>query len=100
MRFEHGDAVAPLIDRGPAPSGKKGTRVTFFASSDTFTNVIEVDFEKLEHRYRSEEHTSELQTLMRIAYAIFCLNNTTQTNPTSHKTNQVTILTSTTDNKT
>src|SRR3546814_2111617 len=26
---------------------------------------------------RSEEHTSELQSLMRISYAVFCLNNTT-----------------------
>src|SRR3546814_8562286 len=25
---------------------------------------------------RSEEHTSELQTLMRISYAVFCLKNT------------------------
>src|SRR3546814_3322869 len=31
---------------------------------------------------RSEEHTSELQSLMRISYAVFCLkkNNTNQTN--------------------
>src|SRR3546814_9585719 len=28
---------------------------------------------------RSEEHTSELQSLMRISYAVFCLQNTTQT---------------------
>src|SRR3546814_6987242 len=27
---------------------------------------------------RSEEHTSELQSLMRIPYAVFCLNNTTR----------------------
>src|SRR3546814_4413341 len=26
---------------------------------------------------RSEEHTSELQSLMRISYAVFCLNNNT-----------------------
>src|SRR3546814_10463055 len=26
-------------------------------------------------RIRSEEHTSELQSLMRISYAVFCLNN-------------------------
>src|SRR3546814_4976963 len=26
-----------------------------------------------EHVYRSEEHTSELQSLMRISYAVFCL---------------------------
>ena len=52
MRFEHGDAVAPLIVKGDAPAGKKGTRVTFKASHDTFKNVTEFDFEKLEHRYR------------------------------------------------
>src|SRR3546814_10585903 len=27
----------------------------------------------LAHTYRSEEHTSELQSLMRISYAVFCL---------------------------
>ena len=56
MRFEHGDSVAPLIERGDAPvtdgKVKKGTRVTFFASHDTFKNVTEYDFDKLEHRYR------------------------------------------------
>jgi DNA gyrase subunit B len=56
MRFEHGDAVAPLIVKGDAPvvngKPKKGTRVTFMASTNTFKNVLEFDFEKLEHRYR------------------------------------------------
>ena len=57
MRFEHGDPVEPLKITGDAPvleSGlpKKGTRVTFLASTDTFKNVTEFDFEKLEHRYR------------------------------------------------
>src|SRR3546814_5794703 len=28
---------------------------------------------------RSEEHTSELQSLMRISYAVFCLKKTTRT---------------------
>src|SRR3546814_4657560 len=28
-------------------------------------------------RYRSEEHTSALQSLMRISYAVFCLKKTT-----------------------
>src|SRR3546814_7537023 len=28
---------------------------------------------------RSEEHTSEIQSLMRISYAVFCLNNKTYT---------------------
>src|SRR3546814_1034166 len=38
-------------------------------------------------RNRSEEHTSELQSLMRISYAVFCLKknkkNTTRTNDTN-----------------
>src|SRR3546814_4672120 len=29
--------------------------------------------------HRSEEHTSELQSLMRISYAVFCLNKKTAT---------------------
>src|SRR3546814_9663210 len=34
----------------------------------------ETDFGAREHRpHRSEEHTSELQSLMRISYAVFCL---------------------------
>ncbi|WP_309612160.1 DNA topoisomerase (ATP-hydrolyzing) subunit B [Sphingomonas sp.] len=51
MRFAFGDAVAPLKLVGPAPEGKKGTRVTFFPSPATF-KITEFDFEKLEHRYR------------------------------------------------
>src|SRR3546814_1668848 len=31
-------------------------------------------------RQRSEEHTSELQSLMRISYAVFCLKKKTKTN--------------------
>src|SRR3546814_6096229 len=31
---------------------------------------------------RSEEHTSELQSLMRISYAVFCLKKNIQTNET------------------
>src|SRR4051812_5152190 len=51
MRFRHGDAEAPLKVVGPAPEGKKGTRVTFLPSPDTF-KIIEFDFEQLEHRFR------------------------------------------------
>src|SRR3546814_4100220 len=32
------------------------------------------------HRLRSEEHTSELQSLMRISYAVFCLKKKTSKN--------------------
>src|SRR3546814_6128666 len=33
------------------------------------------------NRNRSEEHTSELQSLMRISYAVFCLNKKKHPNP-------------------
>src|SRR3546814_4818945 len=41
-------------------------------------SILETDEERglahfLEHMQRSEEHTSELQSLMRISYAVFCL---------------------------
>src|SRR3546814_3295015 len=33
------------------------------------------------HKRRSEEHTSELQSLMRISYAVFCLKKKTKQKP-------------------
>src|SRR3546814_8531120 len=34
---------------------------------------------RAQDKMRSEEHTSELQSLMRISYAVFCLKKKTQT---------------------
>src|SRR3546814_6585197 len=34
--------------------------------------------DRLQHPHRSEEHTSELQSLMRISYAVFCLKKKTK----------------------
>ncbi len=51
MRFEHGNAVGPLVVKGEGRD-RNGTRVTFMHSNDTFKNVTEYDFDKLEHRYR------------------------------------------------
>ena len=60
MRFRFGDAEQPLEVLGDAPpvesngdeNGlKKGTKVTFLPSPDTF-KITEFDFERLEHRYR------------------------------------------------
>src|SRR3546814_3733536 len=39
------------------------------------------------HDPRSEEHTSELQSLMRISYAVFCLKKKTDTQRKDIKTN-------------
>jgi len=51
MRFRHGEVEAPLKIVGDAPAGKKGTKVTFLPSTDTF-KVTEFDFDTLEHRFR------------------------------------------------
>src|SRR3546814_3743229 len=37
---------------------------------------------------RSEEHTSELQSLMRISYAVFCLKKKKKTIKTKHNVNK------------
>jgi len=51
MRFRHGDAENPLKIVGPAPAGKKGTKVTFLPSPETF-KITEFNFDTLEHRFR------------------------------------------------
>jgi DNA gyrase subunit B len=50
IEFRDGEAVAPLADVGPA-SGRRGTEVTFLASTQTFT-MTEFDWATLEHRLR------------------------------------------------
>src|SRR3546814_2926393 len=44
-------------------------------------------------KMRSEEHTSELQSLMRISYAVFCLKKKTQKHTTIQTDNRGTELT-------
>src|SRR3546814_4759222 len=50
--------------------------------ADFFAHMEEIDLcwrlQRAGYRigYRSEEHTSELQSLMRISYAVFCLKKT------------------------
>src|SRR3546814_6189689 len=47
---------------------------------DEQTHTLPEDPDRLAHLARSEEHTSELQSLMRTSYAVFCLKkkNTNQ----------------------
>src|SRR3546814_9855918 len=41
---------------------------------------------------RSEEHTSELQSLMRTSYAVFCLKNKNQYSITSHLSHYLSLI--------
>src|SRR3546814_2036752 len=61
-------------------------RADFLIGACTFARgVIVLHLPLLERTYqtptiqRSEEHTSELQSLMRISYAVFCLKKTNNT---------------------
>src|SRR3546814_1719052 len=67
-------AEHPVIDR------QKDTEVTEIAPVAAIAMVAVMDtrrdkdmLQSAEQRARSEEHTSELQSLMRISYAVFCL---------------------------
>src|SRR3546814_2588482 len=50
------------------------------AASGRFPTFLTPDEE---WRFRSEEHTSELQSLMRISYAVFCLKKKNKPYPTT-----------------
>src|SRR3546814_6649610 len=45
----------------------------FNAANRGLIEFIEIFKNETEYLHRSEEHTSELQSLMRISYAVFCL---------------------------
>src|SRR3546814_10119455 len=64
------DAATPVIAVDLAFAGAAGIGPVVEAS---FTNPAEDGVELRLADFRSEEHTSELQSLMRISYAVFCL---------------------------
>src|SRR3546814_8139168 len=70
---------APARPRSPRTNGESGRRSGLRPRRPT----------QIRSRRRSEEHTSELQSLMRNSYAVFCLKKKTKKN---HK-NQQTITT-------
>src|SRR3546814_2185902 len=86
--FNEQDNVAPLIReivaalRGRAPEDGGDFEIVYVddhSSDDTLAALRGLKAEVPELRVlrhaaqRSEEHTSELQSLMRISYAVFCL---------------------------
>src|SRR3546814_10595676 len=73
--------VVPLVDGDhdgtAAFQGEAEKRCVLL--SDRILRIDDADHD------RSEEHTSELQSLMRISYAVFCLKKKKQqTTPTNH----------------
>src|SRR3546814_6241787 len=70
-KFEFGvddHGTLHLIDEALTPDSSR------FWPADTYRpGISPPSFDKQFVRDRSEEHTSELQSLMRISYAVFCL---------------------------
>src|SRR3546814_4245787 len=75
-----GDLGDRLLDRlGDALAqghGRHGAALAAAAHGDVDLVVLDA-LELGEAAVRSEEHTSELQSLMRISYAVFCLKKKT-----------------------
>src|SRR3546814_1680734 len=73
------DALRGQRDAGFARSGFKAVAQHVCAALD-----VGVEAGRLDQFERSEEHTSELQSLMRISYAVFCLKKTKTKQSSSH----------------
>src|SRR3546814_10258166 len=76
------------IQYGRMPELEKQLKAAQEAETQGFTllqdKVTAEEIAEVVARWRSEEHTSELQSLMRISYAVFCLkkkNNNILTHP-------------------
>src|SRR3546814_2750710 len=59
--------------------GVAGAQCPCWSGGVAHTELVNVDVAPAKAG-RSEEHTSELQSLMRISYAVFCLKQKTTTN--------------------
>src|SRR3546814_9587171 len=88
MQFENTDPNVSLeIQVGSGHAGPVVMVGTYTTSPDKMDARLE-SWTVLAHilraqpglLFRSEEHTSELQSLMRISYAVFCLNKKNLTN--------------------
>src|SRR3546814_3232284 len=73
----HGVARILVNCAGLAPAIKTVGRDNTPHPMDVYRKVVEVNLIGTFTMIRSEEHTSELQSLMRISYAVFCLKKKT-----------------------
>src|SRR3546814_10430587 len=68
-----------FLSPGPCRANQAASRARSIGfPSATFFQLSDISQLLRSKDCRSEEHTSELQTLMRITYAEFCLKKTTQ----------------------
>src|SRR3546814_10852621 len=81
-----GDWGLGIGDSGKAEARKsaRGATRLYRIPNPEFLIPVLLQLQILLQRPRSEEHTSELQSLMRISYAVFCLKKKNQTSPKYH----------------
>src|SRR3546814_3768664 len=73
------DASFLRADLSGATLTKVGAfRAKFVNTTLTGADLTDADLAEVDMTKRSEEHTSELQSLMRISYAVFCLKTKIQ----------------------
>src|SRR3546814_8976653 len=67
-------AIGEAVGLGDGAADGEALRIGIFARLVHFAEHIDrAEARDLDRDFRSEEHTSELQSLMRISYAVFCL---------------------------
>src|SRR3546814_7421145 len=66
-------AGRPGTDLAFQPGQRRSRRGAAWAVLGAVRQLVRRRDPHLHGRWRSEEHTSELQSLMRISYAVFCL---------------------------
>src|SRR3546814_1635671 len=66
-------AVAAILSQPAAPHSVASLAKAAAMSRSAFAKAFEEVMGTTSIEFRSEEHTSELQSLMRISYAVFCL---------------------------
>src|SRR3546814_7642784 len=67
------DGAAPCRFRRDRVVGLQAPQIVPQADSGTEQDRHDGNMQAVDKAGRSEEHTSELQSLMRISYAVFCL---------------------------
>src|SRR3546814_6179593 len=81
QRRVHGqDHLVNAASRNPADQRVDGKILRSYSFKRRQSSAQDVEAPRKQTRLfeRSEEHTSELQSLMRISYAVFCLKKTKQ----------------------
>src|SRR3546814_4972603 len=96
-RARHGhhrflDELLHPAQRTQCATGMDGADASGMTGAPGFEKIKRLGPAHLADGDRSEEHTSELQSLMRISYAVFCLKKKTHTYITDKAATCTTIL--------